>query len=95
MKQKGSSDVKGSLWNHLDKKVLLWHREAPLFLRVYQLYCTNTLRQLVHRCNVTYSRSVARKETLGVHQKNWVCHIYCQINAQKKQACLLGINMLV
>ncbi len=35
MKQKGSSDVKGSLWNHLDKKVLLWHREAPLFLRVW------------------------------------------------------------
>ncbi len=34
MKQKGSSDVKGSLWNHLDKKVILWHREAPLFLRV-------------------------------------------------------------
>uniref|UniRef100_A0A672LB78 Kinesin motor domain-containing protein n=1 Tax=Sinocyclocheilus grahami TaxID=75366 RepID=A0A672LB78_SINGR len=33
---KGSSDVKGSLWNHLDKKVLLWHREAPLFLRVYE-----------------------------------------------------------
>ncbi len=46
----------------------------------------------------TNIRSVARKETLGVHQKNWVCHIYCQINAQKKkkqQACLLGINMLV
>ncbi len=35
MKQKGSAAVKGSLWNHLDKKVLLWHREAPLFLRVY------------------------------------------------------------
>ncbi len=32
MKQKGSSDVKGSLWNHLEKKVLLWHREAPLFI---------------------------------------------------------------
>uniref|UniRef100_A0A673MUE5 Rho guanine nucleotide exchange factor 25 n=1 Tax=Sinocyclocheilus rhinocerous TaxID=307959 RepID=A0A673MUE5_9TELE len=31
---KGSSDIKGSLWNHLDKQVLLWHREAPLFLRV-------------------------------------------------------------
>ncbi len=31
-----------------------------------------------------HTRSVARKETLGVHQKNWVCHIYCQINAQKK-----------
>ncbi len=29
------------------------------------------------------TRSVARKETLDVHQKNWVCHIYCQINAQK------------
>ncbi len=41
-----------------------------------------------------HNRSVARKETLDVHQKNWVCHIYCQINAQKK-ACLLGINMLV
>ncbi len=35
VKQNGSSDVKGSLWNNLDKKVLLWHREAPLFLRVY------------------------------------------------------------
>ncbi len=35
VKQKGSSDVKGSLWNYLDKKVLLWHREAPLFLSVY------------------------------------------------------------
>ncbi len=35
MKQKGASDVKGSLWNHLDKNVLLWHLEAPLFLRVY------------------------------------------------------------
>ncbi len=35
MKQKGYSDVKGSLWNHLDKKVLLRHREAPLLLRVY------------------------------------------------------------
>ncbi len=31
-----------------------------------------------------YIRSVARKETLGVHQNNWVGHIYCQINAQKK-----------
>ncbi len=42
-------------------------------------------------------RSVARKETLGVHQKNWVCHIYCQINAHFFffKACLLGINMLV
>ncbi len=33
MKQKGSSD---SLWNHLDKKVLLRHRESSLFLRVSQ-----------------------------------------------------------
>ncbi len=24
---------KGSLWNHLDKNVLLWHREAPLLLK--------------------------------------------------------------
>ncbi len=42
-------------------------------------------------------RSVARKETLDVHQKNWVCHIYCQINAHIfcLKASLLGINMLV
>ncbi len=33
VKQKGSSDVEASLWNHLDKKVLLWHREAPFFLK--------------------------------------------------------------
>ncbi len=38
MKQKGYSDVKGSLWNHLDKKVILWRHEAPLFLRVYALH---------------------------------------------------------
>ncbi len=35
MKQKGSLDLKGSLWNIYTKKALLWHREAPLFLRVY------------------------------------------------------------
>ncbi len=33
--KKVSSDVKGSLWNHWDKKVLLLHCEASLFLRVY------------------------------------------------------------
>ncbi len=40
---RGSSDVKGSLWNHLDKKKSLWHREAPLFLRVKQYNSLNTL----------------------------------------------------
>ncbi len=35
VKQKDSSDVKGSLWKHLHKKVILWHCEAPLFLRVH------------------------------------------------------------
>ncbi len=34
VKQKGYSDVIGSLWNHLDKKIILCHREAPLFLRM-------------------------------------------------------------
>ncbi len=34
MKQKGSSDVKGSLWNHLDKKVIIWHREAECIISV-------------------------------------------------------------
>ncbi len=38
VKQKGSSDVNGSLWTHLDKNVLLWHHEAPLFLRVYSSF---------------------------------------------------------
>ncbi len=60
--------------------------------------CTTLLEMVQSETPCTDSRSVARKETLGVHQKNWVCHIYCQINAQKKtkkQACLLGINMLV
>ncbi len=28
-------DVKSYLWNHLDIKVLLWHHEALLFLRVF------------------------------------------------------------
>ncbi len=46
------------------------------------------------RIQSVWNKSVARKETLDVHQKNWVCHIYCQINVEKK-ACLLGINMLV
>ncbi len=37
------------------------------------------------------TRSVARKETLDVHQKNWVCHIYCQNNAKKnKKSMLIG-----
>ncbi len=47
---KGSSDVKGSLWNHLDKKVLLWHHEAPLFLRAYaekKLFCLIILGETV------------------------------------------------
>ncbi len=38
MKQKGSSDVKGSLWNHLDKKVLLWHRDHLYFYYFYYYY---------------------------------------------------------
>ncbi len=41
MKQKGSSDVKGYLWKHLDKKVLLWHREALYFSEcIYHLNVT-------------------------------------------------------
>ncbi len=44
-------------------------------------------------CVCVCIRSVARKETLDVHQKNWVCHIYCQNNAQKinkKISMLIG-----
>ncbi len=40
VKQNGSSDVKFSLWNHLEKKLLLWHHEAPLFIRVnHHTFC--------------------------------------------------------
>ncbi len=42
VKLKCSSDLNGSLWKDLDKRVLLWHREAPLCLRVYMAYITNT-----------------------------------------------------
>ncbi len=59
----------------------------------------NTIRHLndfLPVCVCACLRSVARKETLDVHQKNWVCHIFCQINEFFfKKACLLGINMLV
>ncbi len=45
MKQKGSLDVKGSLWNHIDTKVILWHREAPLlFCELYPLVFKNVYR---------------------------------------------------
>ncbi len=33
--RKVPSDVKGSLWNHLDKKVLICYREAPLYIYIY------------------------------------------------------------
>ncbi len=51
MKRKDSSDdVKGSLWNHLDKKlVLLWHREAPLFLRVDVLLQSTQIWSLLRK----------------------------------------------
>ncbi len=46
VKQKGYSEVKGTSWNHLDKKVILCHREAPLFLRVYLLVLFQASRRL-------------------------------------------------
>ncbi len=52
VKQKGSSDVKGSLWNHLDKKCLLWHHEAPLFLRVKMLG-QNILKVIFRSIHIT------------------------------------------
>ncbi len=44
-----------------------------------------TNRQCIKYATDIYTSSVARNGTLGVHQKNWVCHIYCQINVQKNQ----------
>ncbi len=68
-------------------------------LSITEIITENKALSLSKKWDITVSaqsRSVARKETLDVHQKNWVCHIYCQINAKKKKkACLLGINMLV
>ncbi len=49
MQQKGSSDVKGSLWNHLDKRVLLWHRKEPFFYVyecMYECIQKNTMLSL-------------------------------------------------
>ncbi len=46
VKQKGYSEVKDTSWNHLDKKVILCHREAPLFLRVYLLVLFQASRRL-------------------------------------------------
>ncbi len=37
------------------------------------------------KIELVYSRSVARKETVDVHKKNWVCHMYCQMNAKKNK----------
>ncbi len=53
VKPKGASDVKGFLWNHLDKKFILWHHEAPLFLRAH----VGFLRFIgtFHRCNGFYT----------------------------------------
>ncbi len=64
MKQKGSSDVKGSLWNHLDKKVLLWHREAPLFLRVkvFPLYTMYLYTASNLHINVFLGQHVMKKK---------------------------------
>ncbi len=80
----------------------LFNVHHPLHSTLSRQKSTSSDRMLSVSCSterlgmlLPQARSVARKETLGVHQKNWVCHIYCQINAQKKQACLLGINMLV
>ncbi len=90
------------LWINIFKHIIFWvwfYIYHYIFTHIYVLL-VNIYTHLYLRIKqpYTYARSVARKETLGVHQKNWVCHIYCQINAQKKtkkQACLLGINMLV
>ncbi len=52
VKQKGYSDVKGSFWNHLgQKKVLLWHRDAHLFLWVYNKIILH-FKITVSYCNI-------------------------------------------
>ncbi len=45
------TDVKGSLWNHLLKKVIPRHREEPLFLRVCVNDCERVL--LLHNIYLT------------------------------------------
>ncbi len=69
VKQKDSSDVKVSLWNHLDKKVFLWHREAPLFLRVYRKYLVEQLQiKFKFKCSY-YSDSTSFHNTPGQNIK--------------------------
>ncbi len=71
MKQKGSSDVKGSLWNHLDKKVILWHREAPLFLRVYRfkIVTRNNKKQEIKN---SYDTVFEIKSLHSYDRKHWI-----------------------
>ncbi len=83
VKQKGSSDVKGSLWNHLDKKVLLWHREAPLFLWVYNAhfhfflipYPVMHKNAVVHRDAMGVCVFVCIRERKRKCAWMWFCHI--------------------
>ncbi len=77
-KQKGSSDVKGSLWNQLDKKVLPWRCEAPLLL----YYCG--------KCDA-WHRNVPKKHNWNNNNNNiyiFLLH-YCIANSVLSYCILL------
>ncbi len=92
VKQKGSSDVKGSLWNHLDKKVLLWHREAPLFLRVYLFRWQYTV---IYNIWVIYSRrrlesGIAKFSKYPHRCGDWLPHIHLKtLDSSALEPCRL------
>ncbi len=92
VKQKGSPDVKGSLWNHLDKRALLWHREAPLFLKVYLFRWQYTVMILIW---VIYSRrrleSVIAKYSKYPHRcGDWLPHIHLKtLDSSTLEPCRL------
>ncbi len=65
--QKVFSDVKGCLWNHLDKKVILWNREAPLFLRVntYNII-SSSQHAFLYEKNMTYPPYSSHKMVVDI-----------------------------
>ncbi len=67
VKQKGSSDIKGSLWNHLDNKVLLWHRELAQGLKCVKVCCFPSWEQDTASPRGRYGERLQRDSCLKIH----------------------------
>ncbi len=68
MKQKALLDVKGSLWNHLDKKVLHGHRDSPLFFLGECLFNTKNVDNMAEtHFNVKVILACSERDVKGMH----------------------------